>query len=142
LPFKTAIASIYLYRYHLSHYFKKTIPQRNFIIEAFTVLELDNAIATRKIDFVLTNPGSYIQLKERYNLSSPLASLIKQTDQHTLTAFAGVIFTLATRTDINQLKDLQNQHKTPIFTSLLLAFTEAKTELIEKKPNKIRAMAK
>lgn len=94
----------------LENYFKKTIPQRNFIIEAFTVLELDNAIATRKIDFVLTNPGSYIQLKERYNLSSPLASLIKQTDQHTLTAFAGVIFTLATRTDINQLKDLQNQH--------------------------------
>jgi len=93
----------------LENYFHEKIPQRNFTVEAFTYSDLGNAVATRQIDFVLTNPGYYIQLKEQYNLSSPLASLIKQTKQHTLSAFAGVIFTLATRNDITQLKDLQNQ---------------------------------
>ncbi len=93
----------------LENYFNEKIPQRKFNIEAFTYSDLGNAVATRQIDFVLTNPGYYIQLKEQYNLSSPLASLIKQTKQHTLSAFAGVIFTLATRSDITQLKDLQNQ---------------------------------
>jgi diguanylate cyclase (GGDEF)-like protein/PAS domain S-box-containing protein len=93
----------------LESYFNKKIPQRKFNIETFTLSDLSNAVATRQIDFVLTNPGHYIQLKEQYNLSSPLASLIKQTKQHTLSAFAGVIFTLATRSDITQLKDLQNQ---------------------------------
>ncbi|RLA19943.1 MAG: hypothetical protein DRQ62_11215 [Gammaproteobacteria bacterium] len=93
----------------LENYFHEKIPQRNFTVEAFTFSDLGNAVATRQIDFVLTNPGYYIQLKKQYNLSSPLASLIKQTKQHTLYAFAGVIFTLATRNDITQLKDLQNQ---------------------------------
>ena len=92
----------------LENYINSQTPTRHFQIEAYTYSDLGDAVATRQIDFVFANPSYYIHLKEQYNLSYPLASLIKKTGEHTLSAFAGVIFTLASRSDINQLKDLKN----------------------------------
>ncbi len=90
----------------LSQYFHQQIPEYNFSINAYYYDELAHAVATRQVDFIFTNPSHYIQLKNTYNLSSPLASLVKDSAGHNLSAFAGVIFTLASRTDINSLKDL------------------------------------
>jgi len=91
----------------LEQFFHHYIPERHFIVEALAYDELDDAVQQKKVDFILTNPGHYIQLKANYYLSSPLASLIKNTANHSLSQFAGVIFTLASRHDINQLSDLK-----------------------------------
>jgi len=93
----------------LEQFFHQHIPQREFIVKALVYDELDKAVQQNKVDFILTNPGHYIQLKANYHLSSPLASLIKNSANHQLARFAGVIFTLASRHDINQLSDLKSQ---------------------------------
>lgn len=98
----------------LELFLKTQIPERDFIIKAYTYSELNQAVASRQIEFVLTNPSHYIYLKELYGLSSPLASLVKQDQGHLLSAFGGVIFSLADRSDINHLSDLA--HKRVAFT--------------------------
>lgn len=90
----------------LESYFKEKIPERNFVVVPLNYDELNEAIATRQVDFILTNPGHYIQAKANYNLSSPLASLLKQDGDLVLSAFAGVIFTLSDREDINEQRDI------------------------------------
>ena len=42
---------------------KKAIPEHDFVVEAFTYPELDQAIVSRQLDFVLTNSGHYVLLK-------------------------------------------------------------------------------
>jgi len=91
----------------LANYFNQQLPAYHFIIEALAYPDLNTAIASHQIDFVLTNPSHYIYLKSEYGLSSPLASLIKRNGKYRLSAFAGVIFTLSSRSDINTLQDIR-----------------------------------
>ena len=44
---------------------KQAIPERDFVVEAFTLTELDAAVASRQLDFVLTNPGHFVMLSRR-----------------------------------------------------------------------------
>jgi len=114
----------------LEGYLKEKIPGYDFIVEPLAFDDLRLAVASRQIDFILTNPGYYIQLKQQYNLSSPLASLIKQTQQQSLSAFAGVIFTLTARVDINELKDLTHKRVAVTKTTSLGGYQMQGFELI------------
>ena len=58
----------------LSVALKQSIPDHDFVIEALTFPEMEAAIASRKVDFVLTNPGHYILLTKRIGMSAPLAT--------------------------------------------------------------------
>lgn len=88
---------------------KKAMPERDFVIESFTDQELENAVASRQLDFVLTNPGHYIRLAKRSGLSAPLATLALNEDGQPVTVFGGVIFSLAGKTNINKLSDVKGK---------------------------------
>ncbi len=88
---------------------KKSIPEHNFLIEIYTLPELEIAVASRQIDFVLTNPGHYLLLARRSGLSAPLATLAMNDNGRATTALGGVIFTLANREDINSLSDIKGK---------------------------------
>lgn len=71
--------------------------------------EFTQAVAEGKVDIILTNPGHYIVLKNKYKLSAPLVTQITQKNDITLTQFAGVIFTrhdalIATLSDLEDKK--------------------------------------
>lgn len=85
---------------------KRQMPDRDFVIEPLDYLEVGEAVASRRIDFVLTNPGHYVFLAHRSGLSSPLATLVSEENGRPLYAYGGTIFTLAKRTDIRGLEDL------------------------------------
>ena len=84
----------------------KAMPGYDFQIQALDFKELNLAVSTRQVDFVLTIPSHYIQLRQMYGLTSPLATLARSEKGHKVTAYAGVIFTLAARKDINTLEDI------------------------------------
>ena len=86
---------------------KKAIPECDFAIDTFTYSELNHAISARSLDFVLTNPGHYVLLKKRGQLSVPLATLITDVGGRPTSSFGGVIFCLAEQTRIRELRDVK-----------------------------------
>jgi ABC-type phosphate/phosphonate transport system substrate-binding protein len=59
----------------LAQALKQAIPERDFVVEAFTLTELDQAVASRQLDFVLTNPGHFVMLSRRGGLGRSAGDL-------------------------------------------------------------------
>lgn len=94
----------------LAKILKTAIPEHDFVIQALSYHELEMAVLSRQIDFILTNPAHYIQIAHHIGLSSPLATLINRYDAKTLAAFGGVIFSLKNREDIRRLADIRGKN--------------------------------
>jgi diguanylate cyclase (GGDEF)-like protein/PAS domain S-box-containing protein len=90
----------------LAQALKQAIPERDFVVEAFNLNELADAVNLKQLDFVLTNPGHYVLLSRRSGLSAPLATLLVDESGQRTSVFGGVMFTRADRTTINTLPDL------------------------------------
>ncbi len=88
---------------------KKALPEYDFVVEALTYSELNQAVATRQLDFVLTNSGHYVMLARRNGLSSPLATLALDEKDQAVTVFGGVIFCRAEQENINTLLDIKGK---------------------------------
>jgi diguanylate cyclase (GGDEF)-like protein/PAS domain S-box-containing protein len=88
---------------------KRAIPEQDFVVEALTFPELELAVASRQLDFVLTNPGYYVLLTKRNGLSAPLATLAMDEDGRQSSAFGGVVFTLTSQSGIKTLADIEGR---------------------------------
>ena len=88
---------------------KQAIPERDFVVEAYTYPEMEQATASRHLDFLLTNPGHYVLLAKRIGLTAPLATLAVDDHGHPGTEFGGVILSRADRGDIKSLGDLKGR---------------------------------
>ena len=86
---------------------KKAIPERDFVVQAYTLKDLELVVAARQVDFVLTNPGHYVLLTRRSGLQAPLATLLMDESGHETSAFGGVMFTRADRPPIKTLTELK-----------------------------------
>ena len=93
----------------LAGLFKKTMPGREFVIEALTLAEMEKAVAANELDFVLTNPGHYVFLNKRFGLSSPIATMVVDESGQSTRAFGGVIFTRADANRIDSLASLRGR---------------------------------
>ncbi|WP_336898146.1 EAL domain-containing protein [Rhodoferax sp.] len=88
---------------------KKAIPNRDFLIEALTYPELEDAVASRQLDFALTNPGHYVKLSRRGGLAAPLATLLVEESGLSTAVFGGVIFSRTDRVSLNTLNDIKGK---------------------------------
>jgi diguanylate cyclase (GGDEF)-like protein/PAS domain S-box-containing protein len=88
---------------------KQAIPAHDFEIKVFTFPELEKAVASKQLDFVLTNPAHYVLLNKRSGLSAPLATLATIENGLPVMKYGGVIFTRAERQDVNTLSDIRNK---------------------------------
>ncbi len=88
---------------------KQAMPERDFVVEVLSFPEMDMAVASRQLDFVLTNPGHYVLLARRSGLSAPLATLAINDNGRPATAFGGVIFSRAQQANINTLSDIEGK---------------------------------
>ncbi|NOS94846.1 MAG: PhnD/SsuA/transferrin family substrate-binding protein, partial [Methylotenera sp.] len=88
---------------------KQAMPEKDFTIEAFTLPELDAAVASRQLDFVFTNPAHYIKLNRQSDLSAPLATVIMSERGLPVSVFGGVIFSLANQDSIQTLADIKGK---------------------------------
>lgn len=90
-------------------YLERVIPGYRFTIAPLDFTEINTAVRSQSIDFVLANPAFYVELEKKHGLSR-IATLINQNlpDQQT-TIFGGVIFTRNDRQDIKTLMDLRGK---------------------------------
>ncbi len=88
---------------------KQAMPEHHFVVVALSYAELDQAVAARQLDFVMTNGGHYLLLRNRNGLSSPLATLSRSVSGQSLTVFGGVIFSRAGQAEINTLSDIKGK---------------------------------
>lgn len=93
----------------LAQALKQSMPGSDFSVEVYTLPELDVAVMTHQIDFLLTNPSHYVKLSRHNGLSAPLATMIKLEDGQPLSVFGGVVFTRADHLNINTLADIKGK---------------------------------
>lgn len=100
----------------------------------FTIVPLDNhtfgpAVERGEVEFVLTNPGLYIELEARYGVTRML-TLRNLYQGKPYTVFGSVIFTRANRTDIQTIADLKGKSFMAVdknaFGGFLMAWREFK----------------
>lgn len=93
----------------LAVHLERLVPGRRFVLVALDVPQLDAAVASRQLDFVLTQPAQYVSLAHRYGLTSPLATLISNHEGKALQAIGGVVVARADRADLARLQDLRGR---------------------------------
>jgi two-component system, LuxR family, sensor histidine kinase TtrS len=89
-------------------YLTSVLPAQRFAIVPLMNGALGAAVDKRQVDFVLTNPGSYITLEAKYGITRML-TLRNLRQGSPYTVFGGVIFTRADRADIETLADLKGK---------------------------------
>lgn len=88
---------------------KKAIPEREFVIDALIYSEMSALISERKYDFLLTNPGHFINLRSTGKLTSPIATLSVGGNGGRITRMGGVMVARADRGDIGGLADIRGK---------------------------------
>ncbi|MDO9106050.1 MAG: PhnD/SsuA/transferrin family substrate-binding protein [Methylovulum sp.] len=115
----------------LAEYLTRSLPGKQLSIRILDLVELDSQLQRHELDFVLTNPGHYMQLRQKNALSGVLATLQDSVDQQPLDALGGVIFTLKQRNDINRLADLKDKILAAPSTSSLGGYQAQAYQLAE-----------
>lgn len=93
----------------LTTYLNNSIQSVDFKIKPLNYTELEDAVINKQVDFVFTNSSHFVQLAEKVELSSPLATLINKKSGQPVRAFAGTILVKANNDEIQQVSDLKNK---------------------------------
>ncbi|MEK6202183.1 MAG: PhnD/SsuA/transferrin family substrate-binding protein, partial [Desulfobulbaceae bacterium] len=88
-----------------AEYLTATIPHSSFEIVPVDFDQVRQTTADKKIDFLITNSGNYVELEFEYGISR-IATLKNIVNNIPSTLFGGVIFTTSNRDDISTLHDL------------------------------------
>lgn len=96
-------------RWHpTAEYLTAKISSHSFEIVPLDLNDIREAIRRKEVDFIITNPGNYVELEAGYG-ASRVATLKTIYNGRTLKEYGAVIFTKADRTDIKDLKDLKGK---------------------------------
>lgn len=71
--------------------------------------DLEEGLARRELDFVMTNPTHYIKLRETGKLSGALATVVARQSNHGVHGIGGVIVRRGDREDLRELSDLAHK---------------------------------
>ena len=92
----------------LADYLSETIPEYDFELVPMNFEEIYAAAEKNEFDFLLPNPGMYVDFEARYG-ANRIATLKNRRLGNAYTEFGAVIFTKADRSDINELKDFKGK---------------------------------
>ncbi|WP_234422190.1 PhnD/SsuA/transferrin family substrate-binding protein [Sedimenticola thiotaurini] len=102
-------------------YLGRVIQGHDFEVVPLDFSEVDPAVKFGQVDFILANPGIYVNLEVRYRISR-IATLNNLVGQNTNNVFGGVIFTRRDRRDINTLEDIKGKSLMAVAASSLGGF--------------------
>lgn len=109
-------------------YLTHRIPAYRFVIVPLENATIDPAVAQQNVDFVHTNPGSYVMLESKYGVTRMLTQRnLRQGGVYT--EFGAVIFTRANRDDIQSLADLKGKSFMGVGKDTFGGFLMAQREL-------------
>jgi diguanylate cyclase (GGDEF)-like protein len=109
-------------------YLTRTIPTHRFVIVPLKNESLGQAVATQKVDFVLTNPGSYVTLESKHGVTRMLTMRYLRGGR-VYSEFGAVIFTRADRNDLSTLADLKGKSFMGVGKDTFGGFQMAQLEL-------------
>ncbi|PXX93306.1 diguanylate cyclase [Marinobacter vulgaris] len=75
-------------------------------LEVLDQADMSRAVAANRLDFFLTNPSHFLQIRSERSLTGVLATLVRRSGNHSTSSLGGVIFTAAGRETIQSLEDL------------------------------------
>ncbi|MDC7223683.1 MAG: diguanylate cyclase [Spirochaetales bacterium] len=99
-------------------YLNEKMPEYHFSILPIPFEEMDDYIRMKRVDFILTNTGNYVDLASRYGVSR-IATMKNDILGASYTYFGGVLFTRADRGDIRVLSDLEGRDLAAVDNSSL-----------------------
>ena len=91
-----------------ANYLQNELTHQRFSIVPLNYDELNAAVKSGAVDFVLTNPEHYVMLRNVFRLS-PMVTLNTLVGKKPSSTFGGVIFTRADSADILDLRDVQGK---------------------------------
>lgn len=89
----------------MAHYLSESLPDLDFRLVPMNHDEINVAVRDGKVDFILVNPGIYINLEQQYRISR-IATLNSHAGSMTTNLLGGVLFRLADRHQIRSVSDL------------------------------------
>ena len=112
-------------------YLSHVISGYRFTIRPLKFDEVNSVVEAGKVDFVLVNPGIYVNLEVKYRVSR-IATLYNSRHNVPYKIFGGVIFTRKDHPDINTLEDLRGHSMMAVYPTSLGGFQMALREMTEK----------
>ena len=91
-----------------AEYLSEQLPHYSFVIRPLKFDEIDSAVGNDEIDFILVNPGIYVNLEVRYRVSR-LATMNNRRGNKPYNIFGGVIFTNNRHPEIRSLEDIKGK---------------------------------
>lgn len=83
------------------------LPDKKIQLHQLNFTGLAAALAEQKLDYLITNPGHYVQLSQTYQLA-PLATLNNPFYKESQQALGSVVLTLAEKTQVQTWQDLRH----------------------------------
>jgi two-component system sensor histidine kinase TtrS len=90
-----------------TRYLATALPGHDFRLVPLDLHEMHDALQREEIDFILTNPGNYVELEAQYGITR-IATLKNVRQGKVYKEFGAVIFTRSDRDDIRELGDLKH----------------------------------
>jgi len=112
-------------------YLSKNLPGYKFSIQPLDFDEVGPAVKKGSVDFILVNPGIYVNLEVRHRVSR-IATLSNRRGGVPYNIFGGVVFTRHDRSDINELNDLRGRTFLAVDKTSLGGYQMAWRELARK----------
>lgn len=122
-------------------YLTEALPQQRFRIVPLEFAQVDPAVRDARIDFVLVNPGIYVNLEVRHRVSR-IATMQSRVGLVRSNVFGGVIFTRADRTGLRRLSDLRRRSFLAVDRDSLGGFQMAWGELLDQGVDPYRDLAR
>ncbi|HSG24314.1 MAG TPA: PhnD/SsuA/transferrin family substrate-binding protein, partial [Azonexus sp.] len=113
----------------LADYLSQATPGHKVQLQVLSQAEMNQALLNNELDFVMTNPSHFIQLRESNSLTGALATLNPLENGSSVAAMGGVIVRLKERVEINQLADLHNKRIAALGPDSLGAYVAQAHEL-------------
>lgn len=116
-------------------YLNQTLPQHHFRVVPMKFDDIPVIVKNRLVDFVIVNPGIYVNLSVEYGVRRILTLINELSDDTSITKFGSVIFTRKGNQQIYTLSDLANHRLAAVHhTSLggwIMALREIRSAGIE-----------
>ena len=111
-------------------YIASRVTQDDFRLVPLDLHGLPEALQHNRLDFILTNPGNYVELEARYGITR--IATLKNIRHGTISkTFGAVIFSRADRSDIRELRDLRGMRFAAVDEGAFGGFQMAWRELKE-----------
>ena len=110
-------------------YLTQIIPGQSFSIRPLNFDEVNPAVDAGEVDFVLVNPGIYVNLEVKYRVSR-IATLYNRRNDIPYKIFGGVIFTRKDHPEIESLEDLWGHSLMAVYPTSLGGFQMAIREMM------------